>query len=349
MSNPAHLDALLQGPIAWNAYRESLKALDLSGAILLLENPTWIDLCKADLSGANLSRVNLSGANLSKVHICNGNLSGANLSGANLSDVLVQNVDLSRANLSGAKLSGFLGSVNFSHANLDGADLSGAMLVEAQFSNCDLSKANLESIIHDGPSTIGIDTLYRSGGKISDAFFRGCGVPEDLITYLPSLLGQTIQFYSCFISHSTKDVRFCERLHADLQAKKVRTWYFPDDARWGQPVWGEIDHSIKVYDKLVVALSKHSLTSGPVLREIERALQREDDELRAGHPKHVLFPITLDRFVFDEWQHPRKADVLSKVVGIFQGWNRSDDKYKKAFDQLLRSLQQPDKSASTGS
>lgn len=105
-------------------------------------------------------------------------------------------------------------------------------------------------------------------------------------------------------------------------------------------MWGEIDRGIKVYDKLVVVYSQHSLTSGPVLREIERSLQREDDELRAtGHAKPVLFPITLDRYLFDDWQHPRKADVLTKVVGTFQGWNRSAEKYTTACDRLLRSLQ----------
>jgi hypothetical protein len=32
--------------------------------------------------------------------------------------------------------------------------------------------------IHNGPSTIGIDTIYNSGGKIPEIFLRGAGVPK---------------------------------------------------------------------------------------------------------------------------------------------------------------------------
>jgi len=41
--------------------------------------------------------------------------------------------------------------------------------------------------------------------------------------------GEAIQFYSCFISYSTKDQVFAERLHADLQNKGVRCWFAPHD------------------------------------------------------------------------------------------------------------------------
>lgn len=158
--------------------------------------------------------------------------------------------------------------------------------------------------------------------------------------YCGWMIGPFTQYHSCFISHSSKDTRFCDRLNADLKINGVRTWYFPEDARWGGSLWEEIDCGLNACDKLIVVCSRHSLTSGPVLREIERSLQREDDELRAtGRAKHVLFPITLDRYLFDDWQHPRKADVLTKVVGTFQGWNRSAEKYSTACDRLLRSLQ----------
>ena len=117
----------------------------------------------------------------------------------------------------------------------------------------------------------------------------------------------------------------------------MRCWYFPEDAKWGEPLWGEIDRSIRLYDKLVVVCSKHSLTSGPVLREIKRELDREDDELRqTGKAKHILFPIALDRYLFDTCQHERKADVLEKVVGSFQGWSRSAAKYDAAFRSYSR-------------
>jgi hypothetical protein len=48
------------------------------------------------------------------------------------------------------------------------------------------------------------------------------GLPDRLIEYLPSLFDQAIQFYSCFISYSSKDQDFADRIHADLQNNGVR-------------------------------------------------------------------------------------------------------------------------------
>ena len=76
---------------------------------------------------------------------------------------------------------------------------------------------------------------------------------------------------------------------------------------------GEIDTAIRHYDKLVVICSENSLQSPPVIREIERALQKEDRD-----HKNVLFPIRTDDYLFEAWEHPRKADVVSKVAGDFR-------------------------------
>src|SRR5258705_547515 len=193
--------------------------------------------------------------------------------------------DLSFAGLSEANLSGTnLSRTNFSRTNFSRANLNRAIFKEAQigftiFGSIDLRTAQgFETVEHMGPSTIGTDTLERSAGAIPEAFLRGAGLSDTSIAYARSLVSHHIQYYTCFISHSSKDQRFCNRLYADLQAKNVRTWYFPEDAIWGKPVWGEIDRSIKLYDKLVVVCSAHSLQSGPVQRAIARALQREDRE-----------------------------------------------------------------------
>ena len=76
------------------------------------------------------------------------------------------------------------------------------------------------------------------------------------------------------------------------------------------------------------------MQSGPVNREIERALNRADKE-----GKGILFPIRIDDYIFDHWEHARKADVLRKVVGDFSGWDKDVAKYEKALDKLLKGLQ----------
>ena len=69
-------------------------------------------------------------------------------------------------------------------------------------------------------------------------------------------------------------------------------------------------------------------------REIERALNREDKE-----GKNILFPIRIDDYIFEHWEHERKADVLRKVVGDFSGWDKDAAKYEMAFERLLKGLQ----------
>jgi Pentapeptide repeats (8 copies) len=190
----------VEGIREWNQRRRADEAIPhLLGADLL-----GADLSVANLSGADLSNANLFGANL-----VNADLLGANLSNADLSNADLSNADLSNADLSGAKLLGadLLGA-DLSVANLSGADLGESQCGRTIFADVDLSEVRgLDPIKHLGPSTVGIDTLFRSHGKIPEAFLRGCGAPETLIAYLPSIMGamQPIQFYSCFISYSSKD------------------------------------------------------------------------------------------------------------------------------------------------
>ena len=148
--------------------------------------------------------------------------------------------------------------------------------------------------------------------------------------------------YSRLDSYSPQDGDFTKRLYADLGARSVRCWRFDENAKWGEPMWGEIDTAIRYYDKLVVICSRHSLQSPPVIREIERALRKEDREHR-----NVLFPIRIDDYLFDEWDHPRKADVVSKVIGDFRGWDNHAT-YVKAFPRFLDALNRPRQASKTG-
>src|SRR5262249_18775934 len=98
-----------------------------------------------------------------------------------------------------------------------------SLLGETFLTNVDLSKViGLDTCRHLGPSSIDHRTLEKSP-NLPLAFLRGVGLPDGLIDYLPSLLKQAIQFYSCFISYSAKDEDVAERLHADPQRSDFRT------------------------------------------------------------------------------------------------------------------------------
>jgi uncharacterized protein YjbI with pentapeptide repeats len=326
---------------------EDFRDINLSGADLSDADLSNANLVNADLSGANLTGVKLHYANLSRANLTNGvNLSEASLNCANLieadlttaylSNANLNNADLSRANLSDADLRWTL----LSDAELTNTDFTRAVLLGTIFVNNDLRLAKgLDTVKHVGPSEISISTIYKFKDNIPVGFLRGAGVPENLIGHMGSLVGTAFDHYRCFISHSAKDRRFCERLDADLKTHGVTTFYFPEDAKFGEPVWGEIDRYIKLYDKVVVVCSKHSLQSIPVQSEIDRALHRE-----AREKKNILLPIRIDRYLFDSWVHERKDDLVRKVVGDFTLWNKNNTKYDQALKRLLTAL----RSESTG-
>src|SRR6266567_3052786 len=272
MANQEHLDILKQGVDAWNAWREqhpevlpdfsvadlskaylrevnfygsylygsyfyvaNLRNANLRGAYLSGAKLNWANLSGADLSWANLSQADLRGTTLVKTDLNNADLSGADLSGADLSKADLSGAHLSRANLRGTILT---------NAKLNGANLRRAKAAGTTFGNIDLSRVKgLNAVNHNGPSTIGLDTISHSQGNIPEIFLRKAGVPDSIIEAIPSLIGslRPIDFYSCFISYSDKDRAFAERLYDDLQSKGVRCWFAPEDLKWGEKIRTGID------------------------------------------------------------------------------------------------------------
>jgi hypothetical protein len=190
------------------------------------------------------------------------------------------------------------------------------------------------------PSTIGIDTVYRSQGRIPEAFLRGCGVPDTFISYAQSLIGQPIQFYSCFISYSMKNQDFADRLYADLQAQGVRCWFAPHDSQRGRKLVEQIDEAIRVHEKLLLILSPDSIQSKWVETEIVKARRRERRE-----DAKILFPLSIVPFEqLRAWEcvdadtgEDLAREVRSYRVADFSNW-KDHDAYQREFSMLLRDL-----------
>jgi len=190
----------------------------------------------------------------------------------------------------------------------------------------------LETIQHEGPSTIGIDTLLRSEGAIPEIFLRGAGLSDSFIEYARSLSQRPIQYYTCFISYSSKDQEFAERLYADLQSNNVRCWYAPEDMKIGDKIRQRIDECIRMYDKLLLVLSQHSVMSPWVEKEVETAFEKEH-----RHNKLVLFPIMLDDTVMRTNQAWAADISRTRHIGDFTRW-KEHDAYQQGLKRLLRDL-----------
>ena len=321
LSNSDLIEANLNGA---NLFKALLTHSNLGGAVLKSANIVETILSGADLSGVDLTDADLSGAELIRTDLRDAAIIDADMSGANLSLANLSEAELSGSSLEGANLRG---------AIMVGTDIGEAHCFGTIFADIDLSETvGLEDAEHSGPSTIGIDTIYKSKGKIPIAFLRGAGVSDNLIQYMGSLTGAAFDYYSCFISYSTKGEEFVQRLYADLQMEGVRCWFAPEDLKIGQKFRTGIDEAIRIHDKLLLVLSESSVKSSWVEKEVETAFERERKE-----NKLVLFPVRLDDSVFDT-EVAWAADIRrTRHIGDFRYWQNHSD-YKVAFERLLRDL-----------
>lgn len=348
MANPEHLAILKQGVEVWNRWRAT--------------HPEVIpDLDEADLRSMGFGRINFGCCRMPEVDLRDSNCYGASFIGARLMNSDLRGADLTEADfveavlqdslLDGAALAfSDLTMADLTGVELYGTDLEGAVLAGTDFSkavfgrtkllNASLrSVRGLETCAHIGPSYLDIRTLAQSG-PLSVSFLRGCGLPDVIIDYLPSLLSEPIQFYSCFISYSSKDQDFADRLHADLQNRGVRCWFAPHDVRGGRKLHEQIEEAIRVYDRLLLILSEASMNSEWVKTEITNARQRELREKR-----QMLFPISLVPFEnIGEWKafdpdtgKDSAREIREYFIPDFSNW-KAHESYQTAFQRLLRDL-----------
>ncbi len=311
MANERYLSILKQGALAWNRWRTATKHW-----------PLRPDLTAADLSHADLMDADLSGADLSRADLPHANLTRANLRGVNLS-----RADLSHANLFAATLS---------DAALTDTDLTNSLFDSTILANVDLSAVRgLDTVFHDGPSYLDIQSLYQSRGRIPDVFLHGIGAPNEIIDLAYRIAAGQVGYYSCFISYSSKDQPFADCLYADLQNAGVRCWFAPHDLPIGEPIVRGLDEAIRLHEKLLLILSREAIASGWVEYEVTQAQTRESREKRT-----VLFPIRLDDAVF-ETDAGWARRLCSRHIGDFRAW-QDHDAYQAAFNQLLRDLKQPE-------
>lgn len=361
MAHSEHFAILKQGVEAWNDWRDrehylrpdlrgaDLQGIDIRGADLSTADLTDVDFSGRDLSGAQLYEADFTGAkfnstDLTKADLRRSILFRADLIKANLEGAELQAADFRQAYLMWANLRGiYMGGVDFTAAALTKADFTGSTLNATVFGENYLDEViGLDSVIHNGPSIIGIETIYLSEGKIPEVFLRGCGVPESLIVQIPALVGalQPLQFQSCFISYSGRDEEFARRLHSRMRQANLRVWFAPEDMKGGKKTYDQIDRAIQVHDRLLLVLSESSLKSKWVETEIRRARKVE---LQEGRRK--LFPIRLVSYeALREWTcidtttgEDLAEEVRSYFIPDFSNW-KSHDELEQAFARLLADL-----------
>jgi uncharacterized protein YjbI with pentapeptide repeats len=354
--------ANLRGVNMWmtNLDGADLRGADLFGAYLQQSFMARSDLREANLFGVNLKKAELSeadirDADLFGANIVQANLQRTNLSGANLERAIFRETDLRDANLNGAILK---------EAGLTITDLRRTKLAQTDFTGCyfysnvlddiDLSTTiGLETIVHGGPSTLGMNTVQISKGRIATEFLRGCGLSdweiEQVKLYNPELTNeeiiqtqykiydlraeQALQLSPLFISYSRTDNAFVDKLEGHLNKIGVRFWRDVYHATAGK-LEKQIDRAIRHNPTVLLILSKNSIKSDWVEHEVRTARVLEKELGR-----DTLCPVALD----DSWKdNPWPKRVMEQVMEYnildFSGWE-DDVKFEGTFRRLIDGLE----------
>jgi hypothetical protein len=351
MANPDHLRIIKQGVEVLNSWRE--------GALSNVPDLEGADLEGAQLHRMNLDEANLRGAKLRGANLIHSCLYSADLSGSDLTGADLHYADLLAADLRAAKLNrAYLTFASFNCTKLQRADFSEATIGNTIFAATDLSEViGLASVGHESPSTMGMDTLVMSQGRIPSVFLRDCGISEAIMRQLHPLLGQPLTHYSCFISYSHEDKAFARLLHERLQGRDICCWLDEHQLLPGDDLHEGIDRGIRLWDKVLLCASKPSLTSWWVDGEINRAFQKEAQLMKersqnaergvrnaerpgeGGRKVLTLIPLNLDGFLFSaDYQSAKKAEITSRVAANFVGWEKDPALFDRELEKVVRAL-----------
>jgi len=128
-----------------------------------------------------------------------------------------------------------------------------------------------------------------------------------------------------FISHSSKDNKFCEDLLNRLESYEVQCWYSSRDISVSRTYSKEIISALKKTSTVIVVISKHSLSSTHVLREVEYA---------ASHDKHLICIRTDNTDLPDAFEYFLR---LPNWIDAFQGLSEN------GLLELLQEIKKPAK------
>jgi hypothetical protein len=191
----------------------------------------------------------------------------------------------------------------------------------------------------DGPGqgTSMSASIERLAAYLTGGSFAGGPQIDDrtrtrvLSAFADSATGEPME-RSCFISYSSKDNVFAERLHADLQQAGVRCWFAPHDLPIGAKIRPAIDKAIRENSRVILILSTNSISSSWVEKEVETAFERE-----GATGTTILVPVRLDTAIMearDGWA----ADIRrQRNIGDFTTWQDAPS-YASALARLLESL-----------
>jgi len=215
------------------------------------------------------------------------------------------------------------------------------------YGSSDLTSMMFRKVNEDPPSMCARDTslpaavdkvVLRALSRNPDDRFRSCS--EFAHALRAALKELPIQFYSCFISYSHRDKVFAQRLHDVLQRRGIRCWLDEHQVLPGDDLYEQVDRGIRLWDKVLLCCSQHSLTSVWVDGEIAAAFEKER-RMQNSRGKRVLslIPLNLDGYLFSgAWRTLKAPQIRQRLAADFRGWDSDVSIFDAQVEQVVRAL-----------
>ncbi len=135
-----------------------------------------------------------------------------------------------------------------------------------------------------------------------------------------------------FISYSSVDEEFADKLYTDLTEVGIDCWFAPHDLTIGDDIKETITEEIIKRKGVVLILSRNSIDSEWVELEVNQAmkLERETGE-------KVFYPVRIDDAVFDPGSGWYKS-IRRKHIGDFRKWI-NEANYIHTLNSLIKAMQ----------
>ena len=201
----------------------------------------------------------------------------------------------------------------------------------------DLSRAlGLNAVVHDGPSTVGVDAFLLSRGEIPDAFLVGIGLSPLTIEYLKAvaaaeegmLVGDAL-----FLLFADSDRARARRLRAYLRMHRHLAWYWHEAQELEGHHNPDLKMRVRFHDRLLVVGSRAAAADSRLAETIQRFLAKEAPERR-----RIVFAVRTDEF---DATDSLAAIPLDRWIADFRGTDWEDPRdaiFRRELDRLLVAL-----------
>jgi hypothetical protein len=192
----------------------------------------------------------------------------------------------------------------------------------------------LEFARHTGPSTIGLDTLAKSGGRIPRKFLEDAGVAAPLMEAQDLIMGVNRDFPSVLTIGSMEDGNLAGRLRDSLRAAQIPCWSIAaDDESRLQTGETILAHTV-YFDKLVLLCTESSLQSPQARRYMSELAGGKGPEFQSN-----ITSLAAD-VLFDARDDELCGRLKQGEVIDFRGWEENGV-FEAAVASLIDILSSP--------